>query len=154
MGLYFVAVLTRSIIILGGQVGGRVQNQPDPKWGALPELLQQDLCWLGLLHHQQQHGEPEAQQPAVWAPSECCWVFSWWLPYQQGCALGGHFAACGEARGGGPGCIWCLASFLFVVFKSFFSENSFLELMALGPSLELVNWGWEGVGDTTMSGRG
>lgn len=121
MGLYFV-VLIRRIIMFWGQVSGRVQNQPDPEWGALSELLQQDLCRLGLLHHQPQHGGPEAQQPAVRAPSECCWVFSRWVPCQQGHVLRGGVAACREARWG-PGCPQCLAGFSQVVFKSFCREH-------------------------------
>lgn len=127
-GLCFVVVI-KWIIMFWGQVSGRVQNQPDPEWGALPELLQQGLCRLGLLHHQPQHGGPEAQQPALWAPGECCSAFSWW-------ELGLQPAE--ERVGGG---LSCLGTFPCEVFKSVL-KNHFLRLITLPPSIKLVNWSW------------
>lgn len=131
MGLYFV-LLIRTINVFWGQVGGRVQKQSDPERGALPELLQQDLCGLGLLHHQPQRGGPEAQQPALRAPRECHSVFSW---REVGLQLAKELVGARLSP-----VLSCVA---LCSFQELFAENHFLGLITLAPSMKLVNWGWE-----------
>ena len=48
----------------------RVQTKPGPGWGSFSELLQQDFCRLGLLHHQRERCEAEEKQFALRAQGE------------------------------------------------------------------------------------
>lgn len=53
------------------QVGHWVQAEPGPGRGSLPELLQQDLLRLGLLHHQRERRQAEEEQLTVRAAGQC-----------------------------------------------------------------------------------